>query len=210
MNTSATLTADAMPSLAFEPGARFREGTLDQSRALDVFLQEVEKRAFRMAQIAMRNPDDALDIVQEAMLQLVRAYGSRPADEWRPLFYRILQNRIHDWQRRRRTRGRVIAWWTGGRAEDDEDAADPIESAAAEQPDPSAHAEGDEIMVALERALRTLPARQREAFLLRNFEGMDVAETARAMGCGEGSVKTHYFRAVQALREQLGDHWGES
>lgn len=206
---SATLAAVSSLTLAPERGAATREGDLDQARALDRFLQDVEKRAFRIAEIAVRDRDDALDIVQETMLQLVRAYGRRPSEEWKPIFYRILQNRIHDWQRRRRTRSRVIAWWTGGArdADDDEAAPDPIENAVGNDPGPRAHLENAEAMAALEAALRELPERQQQAFLLRNLEGLDVAATAAAMGCSEGSVKTHLFRAVHTLRARLGDHW---
>ena len=205
MDCSATLPRQAMICLASaeRPGAR--ETSLDRARELEQFLKDVERRAFRLAEIALRNADDALDVVQEAMIQLAQSYGSRPAEEWRPLFYRILQNRIHDWQRRRRTRSKFIAWWTGGVAEGDEEAPDPIETAAATDPGPGRQLEGDEAMAALEGALRTLPSRQQQAFLLRALEGLDVAATAAAMGCSEGSVKTHYFRAVQTLRAQLGE-----
>jgi RNA polymerase sigma-70 factor, ECF subfamily len=174
--------------------------------ALNSFLAEVERKAFRIARIALRNDEDALDAVQDAMMQLVRSYADRPADEWRPLFYRILENRIRDTQRRRTVRGRVMSWlpW---KHDDAEDESDPIAEAPDHAPGPVAHLEGDQIMAALQTALQTLPVRQREAFLLRSIEGMDVAETAAAMGCSDGSVKTHYSRAVHSLREQLGEFW---
>jgi len=180
----------------------------DAAAELESFLKEIERRAFRMAELALRNPDDALDVVQEAMVQLVKHYGTRPSTDWKPLFYRILQNRIHDWQRRRKTRSKVIAWWTGGKADEDEDAPDPIENAASNEAGPALLRENEEAMAALQRALSQLPGRQRQAFLLRALEGMDVAETAMAMGCSEGSVKTHYFRALRTLRTQLSEHWG--
>jgi RNA polymerase sigma-70 factor (ECF subfamily) len=207
MDCSATLPRDAVLSHAGPGRPAAREGILDAARDLEQFLKEVERRAFRIAEISLRNTDDALDVVQEAMIQLARNYGSRPSAEWKPLFYRILRNRIHDWQRRRRTRSRVIAWWTGGTREDGDESPDPIEAAVATDAGPGARLEADEAMAALEAALQTLPGRQREAFLLRNLEGLDVAATAVAMGCSEGSVKTHYFRALQALRAQLGEHW---
>jgi RNA polymerase sigma-70 factor, ECF subfamily len=183
-----------------------REDDLDSTRELEAFLKDVERRAFRIAEIALRNADDALDVVQESMIQLARSYGSRPAAEWKPLFYRILQNRIHDWQRRRRTRSRVFAWWTGGIAGED-DAPDLVESTASPDVGPDESLEQSEAMGALEAALADLPARQQQAFMLRTVEGLDVAATAAAMGCSEGSVKTHYFRALQVLRERLGEHW---
>jgi RNA polymerase sigma-70 factor (ECF subfamily) len=119
------------------------------------------------------------------------------------LFYRILENRIRDLQRRRAVRSRVLAFlpWSG---EEDDDS-DPVERAPDPAPGPAAQVEGGQIGVALQQAVSQLPARQREAFLLRSLEGLDVAETAAAMGCSEGSVKTHYSRAVHSLREQLGE-----
>jgi RNA polymerase sigma-70 factor (ECF subfamily) len=175
-----------------------------RSRALNQFLAGVELKAFKIAQAALSHEDDALDAVQDAMLQLARAYADRPEPEWKPLFYRILENRIRDMQRRRTVRGRVMAWLPF-RGEDDDEEPDPIAQAASAEPQPVRRLELDEAMKALEQALTELPRRQQQAFLLRTLEGLDVAETATAMGCSEGSVKTHYFRAVQALRAQLGD-----
>ena len=207
MDCSATLPRHTLIGLAGLDRSGAREGILDAARELERFLKDVERRAFRMAEIALRNADDALDVVQEAMIQLAQSYGTRPPEEWKPLFYRILQNRIHDWQRRRRTRSKFIAWWTGGVADDDDDSAVSIGSAASLDAGPGRRLENEEAMAALGTALNALPPRQQQAFLLRTFEGLDVAETAAAMGCSEGSVKTHYFRALQALREQLGEHW---
>jgi len=175
-----------------------------RSRALNQFLASVELKAFKIAQASLRHQDDALDAVQDAMLQLARAYADRSPDEWRPLFYRILENRIRDMQRRRTVRGRVMAWLPFRRDEED-DEPDPIAQAPSPDPAPTARLEMDEAMQALEGALQQLPQRQRQAFLLRNLEGLDVAQTAEAMGCSEGSVKTHYFRAIQSLRARLGE-----
>jgi RNA polymerase sigma-70 factor (ECF subfamily) len=107
-------------------------------------------------------------------------------------------------QRRRTVRGRVLAWLPS-RGEDDDEDADPIAQAPSPEPQPVRRLEIDEAMGALQKALEALPRRQQQAFLLRSLEGLDVADTARAMGCSEGSVKTHYFRAVQTLRSKLGD-----
>ncbi|HYL01876.1 MAG TPA: RNA polymerase sigma factor [Steroidobacteraceae bacterium] len=175
-----------------------------RSRALNQFLAGVELKAFKIAQAALRHEDDALDAVQDAMLQLARAYAQRPAQEWKPLFYRILENRIRDMQRRRTVRGRVMAWFPS-RGDDDDEEPDVIAQAASPEPQPVRRLELDEAIKALEKALQGLPRRQQQAFLLRTLEGLDVAGTALAMGCSEGSVKTHYFRAVQALRAQLGE-----
>jgi RNA polymerase sigma-70 factor (ECF subfamily) len=177
------------------------------ARALNDFLASVELKAFKIAQLALRQEDDALDAVQDAMLQLARAYAARPSAEWKPLFYRILENRIRDFQRRRMVRNRIIAWLPRQRDADDEEQPDPLELAESHDPAPVHRIQLDETMQALEDAIRALPARQQQAFLLRNLEGMDVAQTAVAMGCSEGSVKTHYFRAVHTLRAQLGDFW---
>jgi len=208
MRLSVTLPVAPEPMMQrwdAEP-ATVEEDTLDQVRALDRFLASVEKRAFRIARIALRHDEDALDIVQDAMLQLARRYGRRPSEEWRPLFYRILQNRIRDYQRRRAVRARIMSWLPATSASED-DLRDPIDCAPDEGADPPARLATDEAMHLLEGALAQLPGRQQEAFMLRNFEGLDVAQTAHAMGCSEGSVKTHYSRAVHTLRARLGDAW---
>jgi RNA polymerase sigma-70 factor (ECF subfamily) len=123
------------------------------------------------------------------------------------LFYRILQNRIRDIQRRRTVRSRVMSFFGGTASEDEHDPI--VEAPAPRTDDPLAQVQADDALQALERALATLPVRQREAFTLRNFEGLDVAQTAVAMGCTEGSVKTHYSRAVHRLREVLAEHGEE-
>ncbi len=181
------------------------ESTQTHSRELDRFLAEVESKAFRIAQIGLRNEQDALDAVQDAMLKLVRKYAQRPAQEWRPLFYRILENGIRDLQRHRTVRSRVMAWlpWNA----ETEDFEDPVKLAPDPAPGPVAQLQGQQAMALLDAALGELPARQRQAFLLRSFEGLDVERAAQVMGCSEGSVKTHHFRAVQTLRARLGDSW---
>ena len=179
---------------------------LQRERQLNRFLADVERRALRIAEIALRDRDEALDLVQEAMIKLVRSYSDRAEDEWAPLFYRILQNGIRDWHRRQKVRNRVMVWFgKGASADDDYDV-------TAQAPDPvgrtpEAQLQASEALHRPEDLLHELPARQREAFMLRTFEGLDVAGTAIAMGCSAGSVKTHYSRAVHALREKLGDHW---
>jgi RNA polymerase sigma-70 factor (ECF subfamily) len=172
---------------------------------LNRFLADVEGRALRIAEISVRDRDEALDIVQEAMIKLVRNYADRPAKEWTPLFYRILQNGIRDWHRRQAVRSRVMVWF--GRATRDDGDHDPVAAAA----DPAGRTpeetlQSRQAMASLELAVAALPRRQREAFMLRTFEGLDVAGTAVAMGCSEGSVKTHYSRAIHSLRDSLGEH----
>jgi RNA polymerase sigma-70 factor (ECF subfamily) len=190
-----------------EPAPAPRGAVLEHTRELDVFLAEIERRAFRMAQIALRDADDAMDVVQDAMLKLARNYASKPSAEWRPLFYRILENGIRDLQRRRTVRKKFMVWLPGPKEDPDNEAQDPLDNVTAGGPDAPELLMRDQAMQTLEISLRELPARQREAFMLRNFEGLDVADTARAMGCSEGSVKTHYSRAVHTLRERLGEVW---
>lgn len=179
------------------------DGTLESRAKMEAFLREAETRAFRIAVVSTRDAGEALDIVQDAMISLARRYADRSVEEWRPLFYRILKNRIRDWQRRRIVRGRVISFFGGQEGEE----YDPVAQAPGPTSEnPTEALARSEAMEALEQALRDLPQRQREAFMLRNFEGLNVAETATAMGCSDGSVKTHYSRAVHRLRELLGEH----
>ncbi len=122
--------------------SRDRE-SMTTSRALDQFLASVEKRAFKIAQLGLRNDDDALDAVQDAMMKLVQSYGTRPEEEWRPLFYRILSNRVRDMQRRRTVRGRIMAWLPMGTMDDDDDAFDPIAQAPSPDATPAKRLELD-------------------------------------------------------------------
>jgi RNA polymerase sigma-70 factor, ECF subfamily len=158
---------------------------------------------------AVRNEDAALDIVQDAMLKLTEKYSEKPAEELPMLFQRIVQNTIHDHFRRQKVRS---TWTTVlsalGKGDEKDDDYDPLETIAAKQDsnvpaDPADQLQQVQIVALIEQALARLPARQREAFLLRYWEELDVAETAAAMGCSEGSVKTHCSRAVHALAEML-------
>ncbi len=176
---------------------------LETRVALNRFLTDVERRAFRMAQFATGSAEDALDLVQDAMLGFVQRYASRPDGEWGALFYRTLQSRITDWRRRSRVRNRLRVWLGWG---DNGEAEDGIQTL----PDNSSPNPVQELLrrdagAAIEQAMRNLPLRQQQAFLLRAWEGLDVRETAFAMECSEGSVKTHYSRAVHALRNLLED-----
>jgi len=191
-------------SIAQREAGLGREGALILRAPIEAFLREVEARAYRIALVHIRDRDEALDIVQDAMIRLVRRYANRPSEEWPPLFYRILQNRIRDIQRRRAVRNRFVSFFGGTASEDEHDPL--VEAPAPRAENPHEQATADDAMQAVERALGELPERQREAFVLRNFEGLDVAQTAVAMGCTEGSVKTHYSRAVHRLREMLAEH----
>ncbi|MCH7898353.1 MAG: RNA polymerase sigma factor [Proteobacteria bacterium] len=180
--------------------------TLQREQQLNQFLTGVERRALRIAEIAVRDRDEALDLVQNAMIKLARNYMDRSTEEWTPLFFRILQNGIRDWHRRQNVRNKVMVFF--GRSARDESDYDPIAAA----PDPGGRTPDEQLQARqaideLENAVGDLPTRQREAFMLRTFEGLDVAGTATAMGCSSGSVKTHYSRAIHKLREALGEHW---
>lgn len=190
--------------MLLNPGSALEETMPDSTADLDRFLRSIETSAFRIALVSVRDRDEALDIVQDSMMRLATRYAHKPQDEWKPLFYRILRNRVNDWGRRRSVRQRVISVFTGGADEQ----ADPVsEAPGPASDDPAAVVDGNSAMAALEAALRQLSDRQREVFMLRNFENLDVAGTALAMGVTDGSVKTHYSRAIARLRELLGDDW---
>lgn len=165
----------------------------------------MEKRAFGMARFAVADSDAALDIVQDTMFDFVRCYRSKPEQEWPPLFYKVLQSKINDAHRRRSVLKRIQVWL--GWNDRGEETSDPLQDLA--DPNgvsPLKHLERSQLGSTLEQTIGELPLRQQQAFLLRSWEGLDVADTAHAMGCSEGSVKTHYFRAVQTLREKLEDY----
>ena len=156
---------------------------------------------------AVRNEESALDIVQDAMMKLAEKYGDRPAGELPMLFQRIIQNTIRDFYRRSKVRSLWTTLLSALSPSDDEDY-DPLESIAVESSSytpntPDGQLEQSQILVLIENEIKLLPARQREAFLMRYWEDMDVAETATAMGCSEGSVKTHCSRATHTMAAAL-------
>jgi RNA polymerase sigma-70 factor, ECF subfamily len=179
-------------------------GVIDAPGDIEAFLRSVERRGFLMARVALGHEADALDVVQDTMLRLVQGYAGRPPEEWRPLFYRILRNRITDVRRRRKIES-FFGTWRSSHAEDDEDPIDQLPDPAGG--DPERQVAGERRGQALMQALAELPERQQQAFMLRCWEGLSTIDTAQAMGCSEGSVKTHYFRAMHALRGKLEDHW---
>lgn len=174
------------------------------ARGMDAFLKSIERQAYRIALVGTGQEADALDIVQDSMLRFVSKYAQKPQQEWKPLFYRILHNQIKDFHRRRKVRGRWLSWL----ASDDSDDPDPIQEQVDEREKGGEyHLQLSGTFKQLESALRKLPFRQQQAFLLRAWQELSVAETAAVMNCSEGSVKTHYSRALVRLRGQLGDHW---
>lgn len=174
---------------------------------LSDFLADVERRAYKQALFAVHDPDAALDIVQDAMTKLAEKYGDKPPGELPLLFQRILQNTVRDYYRRQKVRSTWTTLLSAFVPDDDEDA-DPLEtlqSADAVNPlgTPSGNLEQGQVLGIIEKEIEKLPARQREAFLMRYWEDMDIAETAAAMGCSEGSVKTHCSRATHTLAAAL-------
>ena len=176
------------------------------SKELSDFLRDVERRAFKQTVYAVRDDHAALDIVQDAMLKLAEKYADKPVTEYPMLFQRILQNTMRDYWRRQKVRN----LWTTllssfGAGQDGEEDHDPLDSIDVEDEgtNPAIQLERSQTMQLIEKAIEKLPARQREAFVLRYWEDMDVAETAEMMGCSEGSVKTHCSRAVHTLATLL-------
>jgi RNA polymerase sigma-70 factor, ECF subfamily len=172
------------------------------------FLASTERRAFKQAQFAVRDADHALDIVQDAMMKLAENYGARPAAELPLLFTRILQNVIHDFFRRQKVRSTWVTLFSALGARQDGEDVDPLETLEALYGSEAAESASDkversQVVGIIEEEIARLPARQREAFLMRYWEDMDVAETAAVMGCSEGSVKTHCSRATHALARAL-------
>ncbi|HMH66987.1 MAG TPA: RNA polymerase sigma factor [Pinirhizobacter sp.] len=184
--------------------AAFEEHIAGAPATLEAFLAQVERRAWRMAELNLGNREDAMDAVQDAMLRLVRHYRDKPATEWSPLFWGILRRRIVDLQRRRKVRSIVVGWLGGGKDDDGDEL--PAWEPADTGPGPAARLQDSQAYAQMSQAVRKLPRRQREAFMLRVLEGLDVAETAAAMDCSQGSVKTHLSRAMQSLRDQL-EEW---
>ena len=175
---------------------------------LSSFLKGVEKRAFKRSLFHVRDEEAALDIVQDSMLKLAQHYGDKPIQELPMLFQRILSNCTLDWFRRQKTPKAVFTHFSDLESSDEDGDFDWLETYATNQDEAEAHnaetlTERKQVLQSIEKEIQELPARQREAFLMRYWEEMDVAETAAAMGCSEGSVKTHCFRAIQTLSKAL-------
>jgi RNA polymerase sigma-70 factor (ECF subfamily) len=174
---------------------------------LSDFLKSVEKRAFKRSVYHVHDDEAALDIVQDSMMKLAEHYGDKPADELPMLFYRILSNTTLDWFRRNKTRKALFSNFSDFESADDDDGNFNLLESLRSESDTQASAEAEFLsksqILEIEQEIQNLPARQREAFLLRYWEDFDVAETAAAMGCSEGSVKTHCSRAIQALHKAL-------
>lgn len=185
-----------------------RHTHLASERELSDFLKSVEKRAFKRSVYHVRNDEAALDIVQDSMMKLVEHYGHKPIEELPMLFQRILSNCTLDWFRRQKTRNALFSNLSDFESDDidgDFDLLETLDTTEGSSQTESAEklTERAQVLHAIEQEIQELPPRQREAFLMRYWEDLDVAETAAAMGCSEGSVKTHCSRAVQALGKAL-------
>lgn len=170
---------------------------------IDDFLQSVEKRAYKMAVVSLRDHHEALDVIQDCMIKLVTNYGERSVSELKPLFYRILQNKITDWHRHQKLKNLIFFWQTDN---DGSDSDGWLDSASAEinsmtTPEDELRHEQTKQLVA--KALACLSLQQQQCYLLRSWEGFSVADTAEILGCSQGSVKTHYFRAMAKIKEVL-------
>lgn len=186
--------------------------TIAESRALpyetmEEFLKYIDRRAFHMARLNTGDIETSLDIVQEAMYKLVQKYSAKPKEEWKPLFYQILSRKLTDYYRRKAVRDKVFIWSKPQTEDDQELLVDPSLNA------PGSHSETPHEMhmrsqriTKLNESVQQLPHRQRQAFMLRCWEGLSTNDTALAMGCSQGSVKTHYSRAMHSLREMLEDY----
>lgn len=203
MGPHAQLDSDSMQQLSTASlGDAQSTPEVDIANDLNHFLASVERQALRTAQIRLRHREDAMDVVQDAMLRLASRYADKPPDEWSPLFWSILRRRIVDVQRRRKVRSIMLGWLHG---RDRYNAELPLWEPEDHGPGPFENLADSQAMEDLEAALQKLPQRQFEAFSLRVLNDLDGATTARAMGCSEGSVKTHLSRARAALRQQLED-----
>ncbi len=204
--------AKSIPAPHFAHRTRSRQDPsyrMATDKELSDFLENVERRAFKQAAYAVRKEESALDIVQDAMIKLAEKYGDKPAAELPMLFQRILQNTILDYFRREKVRNTWVSLFSGMKPSGDEhEDFDILDTYESEQGSSAAESSSDQVERAqmldlIDAEVQKLPSRQREAFLMRYWQDMDVAETAEAMGCSEGSVKTHCSRATHTLAESL-------
>lgn len=168
---------------------------------IEQFLQQIERKAFKMAWMATKSEADALDLVQNAMMKLVECYADKEATDWKPLFYKILQNQIKNWYRRENISLKIFFWQKTEYDDEGDSPRDEFEDLSASTPEQKL--EGEQLSLALLTELEQLPIKQQQCFLLRSWEGLSVKETANIMQCSEGTVKTHMSRASQKLWAHL-------
>lgn len=185
-------------------GRERKESDLNSAAVMNRFLQGVERRAFVTARMATQDEDEALDIVQDAMFKLAQKYANRPEAEWGALFNTILHSRINDWYRRRAVRNRWRVFF--GMDNEGNESAPEDKVPQTQFPEPERQMSSDLLGEQLNQLIGKLPVRQQQALILRAWEGYNISQTAQIMKCSEGSVKTHYSRAVHGLRERLGEY----
>lgn len=181
-----------------------KESDLNSAAVMHRFLQSVERRAFITARMATQDEEEALDIVQDAMLKLAQKYSKRPEAEWGALFNTILHSKINDWHRRRTVRNRWRVFF--GKDSEGNEASPEDKVAQTQFPEPERQMDSDLLGEKLNQLISMLPLRQQQALILRAWEGYNISQTAKIMNCSEGSVKTHYSRAIHGLRKKLGEH----
>lgn len=212
--TGSTMAKPRGPDEGFVDAAKERNDRSDRSErsyaSLDTFFEDVEKRAYRMAVYTLKDEQAALDAVQDAMLKLVEKYAGRPSSEWPALFFTILNNRMIDiqrWGRLREAGGKLISLFRSH----DNGEEDLLETGLGsdnfigERPEVASWSR--DLHNRIDNAVTKLSDRQRQVFLLREWQGFNVRETSEILGCSEGSVKQHHFRAMQALRKHLAGVW---
>jgi len=175
--------------------------TTAESR-LKNFIQDVTGRALVMMESATQGQHGiAMDLVQEAFISLHKSYAEKSTEEWYPLFYTILNNKLQDWRRKEARRNQPFSFFKKVSLDDDEVEFDNL----VDESTPSPLEFLDQAVTAeeIQEAIAKLPVRQQQAFMLRAWEGFDTQTTAQIMNCTEGSVKTHYHRAIQGLRASL-------
>jgi RNA polymerase sigma-70 factor (ECF subfamily) len=173
---------------------------------MEVFLADIEKKAYHMAALATSSHADALDLLQDSMIKLVTNYADKHSEQWKPLFYKILQNRIRDFHRHQKVKN-LLFFWKSATADDEAEEWPPAQTDATNADTPEADMARTQQQNAALVHLKTLSDKQQQCFLLRSWEGLSTAQTAEVMGCSEGSVKTHYSRAVTKMRTLMeADH----
>ena len=200
--------SSALPNRVYFPDRLSTESstvmTRDAMRPFDLFTEQVSGRALVMMELATQHHDVARDLVQDALIALAERYLDRPQTEWPALFYGILNRRLMDWRRQEVRRSKYFSWFRPVAKDDDLLEVDPLDLIVDEQQiDPSDLLTSASDLDLVKHAIAKLPPRQQQAFLLRAWENMDVKSTATVMQCSEGSVKTHYFRAIESLRSLL-------
>ncbi len=184
-------------------------------RELGHFLAGVEQRAYHTAHAALWDRETALDVVQESMMRLVQYYRDRTGDEWSKLFHTILHSRINEARRKRMlTKGKLglisltgLGRWEAGTGCDVGEAEIASPQRADGISEPEAETLGGSLRKKIHAAIETLSWRQRQVFILREWRGHNIQETAQMLGCSENTVKQHHFRAMQTLRKQLSEVW---